>query len=150
MPTAGRTLPALNPPVRTKVLKFMTDHEVPPNTGTSMFPYKSVDGFRYLNVFVRYNQMAVDEAPVDLGLKFAFSAAGSMGARRYVNLDENLSGPQSSHFIEVSGRDCWHGSPHNISSYVVRCPVMGPFAQVFVYNQAPLKRIVSVWAYLVA
>jgi len=81
---------------------------------------------------------------------FAFDQNGKLGARRYVNLEENLSGPQSTNFIEVSGSGSWHGSPWNVSSYVARFPVMGPFAEVFVYNRAPIQRIVSVWAYLLS
>ncbi len=61
---------------------------------------------RYLNVFVRFSQVAAGEPPVDLG---------------------------------------WHGTSHNVSSHVARFPVMGPFVEVFVYNQAPVKREVSVW-----
>ena len=73
-----------------------------------------------------------------------------MGARRYVNLEENFPGPQSTNFIEVSGSGTWHGSPHIISSYVARFPVMGPYVEVFVYNRAPVPRTVSVWGYLVS
>jgi hypothetical protein len=81
---------------------------------------------------------------------FAFDGNGALGARRYVNLEQNLSGPQSTNFIEVSGSGSWHGSPHNISTYLGRFPVMGPFMQVFVYNRAPFIRRVSVWGYLIA
>jgi hypothetical protein len=137
-------------PACTNVLKFMTDHDVPPSVGISLPPYKPIDGYRHINVFVRFSQVASDEAPVDLGVIFAFDANGTMGARRYENLEENVSGPQSTNFIEVSGQGSWHGSPHNISTYVARFPVMGPFIQVFVYNRAPIKRIVSVWGYLVS
>lgn len=73
-----------------------------------------------------------------------------MGTRRYVHLEENVSGPQRTNFIEVSGRGSWHGSPHNISSYMARFPVTGPFVQVFVYNRVPMKRKISVWGYLVS
>ena len=45
---------------------------------------------------------------------------------------------------------CLHGSPHNISSYLARFPVMGPFVEVFVYNRAAMARKVSVWGYLVS
>src|SRR5262249_60855533 len=78
-----------------------------------------------------------------------FAANGAAGPRRYVNLEQNLSGPQSTNFIEVSGSGSWHGSPP-ISSYLARFPVMGPFVQVFVYNRAPIKKKVSVWGYLVS
>ena len=137
-------------PACTKVVKFLTDVDVPPSVGISIPPYTAIDGYRHLNVFVRFNQLAADEPPLDLGVVFAFDADGTMGARRYANLEENLGGPQSTNFIEVSGRDCWHGSPHNVSTYVARFPVLGPFVQVFVYNRAALKRTVSVWGYLVS
>jgi hypothetical protein len=134
----------------TKTIKFLTDHELPPSIGISLPPYKRINGYRHINVFVRFTQTASDEAPVDLGVIFAFDANGNMGGRRYVNLEQNVSSPQSTTFIEVSGRGSWHGSPHNISTYVARFPVMGPFIQVFVYNRAPIRRKVSVWGYLVS
>ena len=128
----------------------MNDRELPPSVGINLLPYTSIDGYRHINVFVRFTQAAADEPPVDLGVIFAFDANGTMGARRYVNVEQNLSGPQSTNFIEVSGRGSWHGSPHNISCYLARFPVMGPFVEVFVYNRAPTKRTVSVWGYLVS
>jgi hypothetical protein len=150
MPTERK--PAHGPcnPACTSIVKFMTDHEVPPSVGISIPPYTGIDGYRHVNVFVKFTQVAADEPPVDLGVIFAFDAAGTMGARRYANLEENLSGPQSTNFIEVSGSGSWHGSPHNISTYVARFPVMGPFMEVFVYNRAPIARKVTVWAYLVS
>lgn len=137
-------------PACTRIVKFMTDHEVPASVGISLPPYTGIDGYRYINLFVRFSQVAADEPPVDLGVIFAFDAGGTMGARRYVNLEQNLSGPQSTNFIEVSGQGSWHGNPHNISTYLARFPVMGPFIEVFVYNRASFKRTVSVWGYLVS
>jgi hypothetical protein len=137
-------------PACTKVVKFMTDHEVQPNIGISLPPYTSIDGYRYINLFVQFTQASADEPSVDLGVIFAFDASGTMGARRYVSLDQNLSGPQSTNFIEVSGQGSWHGSPHNISSYLARFPVMGPFIEVFIYNRAATVRKVTVWGYLVS
>jgi hypothetical protein len=137
-------------PACTKILKFLTDHDLPPSIGMSMPPYTSIDGYRHLNIYVRFTQSAADEAPIDLGVIFAFDAQGAMGSRHYANLEDNLSAPQSTNFIEVSGRGSWHGSPHNISTYMARFPVMGPFVEVFVYNRAPIKRKVSVWGYLVS
>lgn len=58
------------------------------------------------------------------------------GARCYVNLEQNVASPQRTNFIAVSGEGSWHGSPHNISSYVARFPVMEPFGEVFIYNRA--------------
>jgi hypothetical protein len=137
-------------PPCTKVVKFMTDHEIPANVGISLPPYSEVDGYRHMNIFVRFSQEKADERPVDLGVIFAFDASGTMGARRFVNLEANVPAQQQVNSIDVSGAGTWHGSPHNISSYAVRLPVMGPFVEVFVYNRAPLVRKVSVWAYLVA
>jgi hypothetical protein len=137
-------------PACTAVVKFMTDHELPASVGISLPPYTSIDGFRFINLFVRFSQKEAEEPPVDLGVIFAFDANGTMGSRRYVNLEDNLSGPQSTNFIEVSGRGSWHGTPHNISTYTARFPVLGPFLEVFVYNRAAVKRTVSVWGYLVS
>lgn len=137
-------------PACTHVIRFMTDQEVNPNVGVSLPGYDEIDGYRHINLFVRFNQEKPDEPPVDLGVVFAFDKQGTMGARRYVNLEENVAAPQATNFIEVSGRGTWHGSPHNISTYVARFPVMGPFVEVFVYNRAPVKRKVSVWGYLVS
>jgi hypothetical protein len=137
-------------PACTRIVKFMSDHELPPSVGISVPPYTNIDGYRHINIFVRFTQTAADEAPVDLGVIFAFDTKGTMGARRYANLEQNLGSPQSTNFIEVSGRGSWHGSPHNISSYVARFPVMGPYVEVFVYNRAPIKRTVTVLGYLVS
>jgi hypothetical protein len=150
MSVEARPTPGPCNPACTKIVKFMTDHEVPASVGISLPPYASLDGYRYLNVFTRFTQAAADEPPVDLGVVFAFDANGVMGARRYVNLSQNLSAPQSTNFIEVSGQGSWHGSPHNISTYVARFPVMGPFVEVFVYNRAAVARKVTVWGYLVS
>lgn len=137
-------------PACTEIVKFMTDREIPPSIGVSLPPYTNIDGYRHINIFVRFTQKTADEAPVDLGVIFAFDADGTMGSRRYVNLEQNLTAPQSNNFIGVSGGGSWHGSPQNISSYLARIPVMGPFIEVFVYNQAPIKRKVTVWGYLVS
>jgi len=145
---AARENPCCHP--CTKVIKFMTDREVPANNGTSIPPYKGIDGYRHINIFVQFNQEAADEGPVDLGVMFAFDASGAMAARRYANLEENLPPPQSINFIEVSGSGSWHGSQEKVSRYVARFPIMGPFVQVFVYNRAGVARKVNVWAYLVS
>jgi hypothetical protein len=132
------------------VVAFYTDHELPASVGISSGVYTSVDGYRHLNVFVEFSQTAQNDPPVDLGVVFAFDAHGKLGARRYVNLEPNVSYPQGTSFIEVSGLGSWHGSPANISSYVARFPVLGPFVQVFLYNRANFDRTISVWGYLVS
>lgn len=54
---------------------------MPPGVGISVPPYTGIDRYRHINIFVRFSQKAVDEAPVDLGVIFAFDAKGTMGAR---------------------------------------------------------------------
>ncbi len=137
-------------PACTKIVKFMTNHKLPASIGISLPPYTNVDGYRHINIFVQFSQLTANEPPVDLGVIFAFDGNGTMGARRYVNLESNLSGPQSTNFIEVSGLGSWSGSPHNVSHYSARLPVMGPFVEVFLYNRAPIDRVISVWGYLVS
>ena len=150
---AKSTIPARAPcnMACTKVIKFLNEKEVPPNVGISVPPYSQIDGYRHINIFVQFNQKGAAEPPVDLGVIFAFDSKGTMGARHYVTFEENPSGsPQGTQMITVSGAGSWHGSPHNISRYLARFPVMGPFVEVFVYNQASTKRTVSVWGYLVS
>src|SRR5438067_1697146 len=106
-------------PACTSILKLMTDKAIPASVGISLPSYISVDGFRHVNIFVQFTQATATEPSVDLGVMFAFDAAGAIGARRYVNLEQNVSGPQSTNFIEVSGSGSWHGPPQNISSYLV-------------------------------
>lgn len=89
----------------TDIVKFMTDKEVPANVGISIPPYTNIDGYSYINIFVRFTQEKPDEPPVDLGVMFAFDEKGTMRARRYVNLEANLPSPQHVNFIEVSGED---------------------------------------------
>ncbi len=150
MPVPRKTSAGPRNPASTSIIKFMTDSKVSANIGICVPPYHSVDGYRYINIFVKFSQVVADELPVDLGVVFGFDANGTMGTRRYVNLEQNVSGSQSTNFIGVSGAGSWHGSPHNISTYVARFPVMGPFVQVFVHNRAAIERTVSVWAYLVS
>ncbi|UCF07075.1 MAG: hypothetical protein JSV33_07550 [bacterium] len=134
----------------TRVLKWWKNREVSASVGVSDGVYKRIDGYRYLHIYVEFTQKNADEAPVDLGVMFAFDSKGTMGSRRYINLEENLSSPQGLNFISVSGEGSWHGSQTKVSRYMARFPVMGPYVQVFLYNRAPKKRKVSVWAYLVS
>ena len=76
---------------------------------------------------VQFTQVAANEPAADLGVVFIFDANGTMGARRCVNLTQNASDPQSTNFIEVSGRGSWYGSSYNISSHMARFPVMAPY-----------------------
>jgi len=133
----------------TTVIKFMTDTSVSPNNGLNVGPYQAVDGYHYVNIFVQYNQNTATELPVDLGVMFAFDPAGKLGAGHYSSYEANLPTSQATNRIEVSGANTWLGNPHNVSRYVARFPVMGPYLQVFVYNREAVARQVSVWVYAV-
>jgi hypothetical protein len=133
----------------TRVLEIMASHEIPASKGITSGGYISIDGYRFINIFVQFSQKEEDELPVDLGVMFAFNEAGSFGARFYVNLEENRPGLQSTNVIEISGSGSWHGEEWKTSTYIARLPVMGPFIQVFLYNRAAFPRLVSVQAYLV-
>lgn len=133
----------------TEIIHFLTDGEVSEN-GYIQPPCKRVDGYRYINLFVKFDQAAADDPPVDLGVVFAFDTDGSMGARCYVNLEGNVAAPQATNFIDISGKGAWSGKPWDVSTYIARIPVLGPFITIFVENRASVKRTVSVWGYLVS
>jgi hypothetical protein len=126
----------------------MTNRQVPGNCAISSSAWPKINGYRYINILVEFNQAVANEPPVNLGVMFAFNANGTMHARRYANLEHNLGYPQSTHYIEVSGQQPWDGS--SSSTYLARFPVMGPFIEVIVDNQASVTRTVSVWGYLVS
>jgi hypothetical protein len=149
-PKRDETKPPLLQPVCTKVIKLITDQKVPPSVGISSPSYSDIDGFRFINIFVKFSQQASDEPPVDLGVIFGFDVEGAMGAVNYVILESTTSAVQTTNAILVSGKGSWQGSPSHASSYLARLPVMGPFVEVFAYNRAPIARVVSVWAYLVS
>lgn len=136
-------------PACTKIVKFMTDQKVPAKNGITSTPYIDINGYRYVNVYVRFTQTYPTDPPVNLGVIFAFDRKGTMNARRYVNFDENLSSPQVTNFIDVTCKDCSH--TNTIGSYIARFPVMGPFMFVAAENyRASFERTVSIWGYLVS
>ena len=149
MPTAKKTLPRVTGLATTATLRFMTGQAVPPNSSYGMPPRK-VGGYRYINIFVEFDQTAPDELPVDLGVLFAFDADGTMATRCYVNLEQNVGDPQPTNFVQVSGGGrAWHGIP-NVTRYVARLPVMGPYVQVFADNLSKVEHTVTIWGYLVS
>src|SRR5262245_27283324 len=48
-------------PACTNIIKFYTDKDIPANTGISQPPYNSVDGYRYINIFVKFTQEQANE-----------------------------------------------------------------------------------------
>ena len=133
---------------KTKTVTIYNDHSIPANTGISTGAYTEVDGYRYVNIAVEFEQKTPDEEPVALGVIFAHSQNGKWGSRRYFTFDQNFSGMADPQMITVSGKASWHGHPHNKSSYIARLPVMGPFLQVFPFNQHNEARKLSIVFYL--
>lgn len=137
-------------PACTSVLKFMTAQSIPAGTGLNVGTWRKIDGYRFINVFVDFEQFAPNEAPVDLAVSFAFDTGGTLSAGHVVTFEENVPSPQGVNVNLVSGLGTWHGTPHNRSSYIARFPVLGPYALAFAYNRHSTARNVSVWAYLVS
>jgi hypothetical protein len=119
----------------------MNDRNLAANTGTSGV-HTNIDGYRYINIYVKFTQQQNTDPSIVLGVTFSLDGTVAWQARRYVNMEENLSYPQALNYIEVNGI--------GPLSYIVRFPVMGPFVRIHIYNRASYERTVSVWAYLVA
>ena len=141
-----RTTRGLGP---SKTVVIYEDAVISGNTGISTGFYTPIDGYRYVNVFVEFEQHQPDEEPVSLGVVFAHDPQGRWGARRYYNFEGNMAAsPADPQMITLSGRNSWHGSPHDRSSYIARLPVMGPYLQVFPFNHHSQERKCSVVLYL--
>jgi hypothetical protein len=123
-------------------------HTIPAKRGISLGTFTAVDGYRYANVAVEFEQMAADEEPIALGVIFAHDASGKLGSRRYFNFEENFAGTADPQMITLSGKASWHGHPHNKSSYTARLPIMGPYMQVYPFNHHDQPRKISVTIYL--
>jgi hypothetical protein len=134
--------------VKTKTIVIYDNHEIPAQIGISTGKYTKVDGYRYANIAVEFEQKTSGEKPLSLVVVFAHDVSGKWGARRYFTFEENFSAPAVPQNMTVTGEGCWHGSPHNKSSYIVRVPIMGPFIQVFPFNNHSEKRKFSIVIYL--
>lgn len=132
----------------TKVITFYENHTIPAGIGISSGVYTNIDGYRFINIFVEFEQLAAHEKPVSLGVKFAFTSDGKQGSRRYFNFEQNFTGTAHPQMITLSGEGSWHGAPHNKSSYIARLPVMGPYVQVFPFNHEAKDRKITIKAYL--
>ena len=134
--------------IKTKAIVIYEDHSIPANTGISTGVYTEVDGYRYANIAVEFEQKTAAEEPVSLGVVFAHNENGKWGSRRYFTFDENFTGSAAPQAFTVTGEASWHGQPHNKSSYIARLPVMGPFLQVFPFNKHDEARRISIVLYL--
>ncbi|MGD8969697.1 MAG: hypothetical protein PVI07_19505 [Anaerolineae bacterium] len=134
--------------LKTKIVTFYEDYIIPGGIGVSSGVYTDVDGYRYINIFVEFEQQQAAEDPVSLGVIFAFSPGGKGGSRRYFTFEENFAGAADPQMITVTGKNSWHGAQHKKSSYTARLPIMGPYVQVFPFNHEEKDRKLSVIAYL--
>jgi hypothetical protein len=131
-----------------EIIAIYDNAQIPGGTGISKGSYTKVDGYRYVNIAVEYQQESAAEAPLSLGVVFAYDPNGKLGSRRYFTFEQNFAAPADPQMITVSGKNCWHGSPHNKSSYIARFPIMGPYLQVFPSNGHGEPRKFSVVLYL--
>jgi hypothetical protein len=132
----------------TKVITFYENDTIPAGVGISKGTYVNVDGYRFINIVVEFEQDDAGEDPVSLGVMFAFNSSGALGSRNYYNFEQNFSYTPEPQMITLSGNNSWHGSPHNISSYTARLPIMGPYVQVFPFNHEQKARRITIKAYL--
>lgn len=133
---------------QTKTIAIYEDGNIPANIGISTGAYTKVDGYRYVNITVEFEQDSASEEPVSLGVKFAHDQRGKWGSRRYFTFEENFSGSADPQMITASGKNSWHGQQHAKSSYTARLPIMGPYLQVFPFNHHNEARKFSVVLYL--
>ena len=131
-----------------KIITIYDNAQIPASMGISKGSYTKIDGYRYVNITVEYEQKDADEAPLSLGVMFAYDENGKLGSRRCFSFDQNSALPADPQMITVSGKNCWHGYPANKSSYISRFPVMGPYLQVFPFNNHTKARKFSVVLYL--
>lgn len=134
--------------VKTKTIVIYDNHTIAGQIGISTGSYTNVDGYRYANIAVEFEQKTAGEQPLSLGVVFAHSTAGKWGSRRYFTFEENFTAPADPQMMTVTGKGSWHGIQHKKSSYTVRVPIMGPYIQVFPFNQHSEPRKFSVVIYL--
>lgn len=133
---------------KTKVIPIYENSTIPANTGISTGVYTKVDGYQFVNVFVEFQQDSAFENPLSLGVAFALDSIGKLSVGTYFNFEQNFEPPADPQIMILSGANSWHGSPYNISSYIGRLPVMGPYMQVFPFNHHSQSRQFSIVLYL--
>ncbi|MBN1397111.1 MAG: hypothetical protein JXA06_03675 [Bacteroidetes bacterium] len=132
----------------TKVITFYENESIPAEMGISSGVYTKVEGYRYINITVEFDQRTAAEKPVTLSVMFGFSSTAELGSGKYFNFENNYTNSADPIAIAASGKNSWMGSPHNISRYTIRIPIMAPFIQVFPYNLESRARRVTIKAYL--
>ena len=151
--TAVREAPCLSP----KTVVVYDNEIIPANRAIWKPEGIPVEGYSYATVFVEHEQHRSDEAPLEVGIGFAPWADGRAGARAYYDFETErrvgeeapprLRQPLES--IRASGREGWHGSPHNKTSFGLRVPVLGPFMWVYPLNRYAEPRRFTIAVYLI-
>ncbi len=133
--------------VSTRILRLMVETEVPGRSEISVPPCNETNGFRTVNLFVRYTHEHPQEPPIDLRVEYAYDEKGLMKSSHWCAPAENGTGDMTARRLEFGGPPS-PGTPDAQSSFIVRLPVMGPYIEVYAINRASANRKVSVWAYL--
>ena len=132
----------------TKVITLYENCRIPGNAKESNAHYTNVDGYRYANITVEFDQPQDNRPPVSLEIIFAHNLNGKFAAKKYFTVGENLIDDLDLGKTTVTPQDSWHGHPQDKSSYIIRVPVMGPYMCVLPFNHYDFERYVSVGVYL--
>lgn len=147
--TFERVRPVATPAVQNeRTIKLIDNVEVGPVNGINSWPITFIGGFRNITFFVKYDSKDITEPPIHFGLQFALDEERTMATRRLLNLEATQPIVQDPLFIDVACSS-GNGEPAaTFATFAVRLPVMGPYVMVFITNDVPRERRVSVWAYL--
>jgi hypothetical protein len=139
-----------------KTIVVYDDETIPAHRGVWNRHGIKVEGYSYATVFVEHEQHATAEAPLDVGVGFAPWRDGRAGARSFYDFEterirgEGETGLRDSplEWISGSGRIGWHGHPHDITSFGIRVPVLGPYMWVYPLNGHSEPRRFTIVVYL--
>lgn len=132
------------------------DETIPGHRGVWKPEGIEVEGYTYATVFVEHEQHAFSEEPLEVGVGFAPWRDGRAGARSFYDFeterepgDSELRPRESPlEWISGSGRIGWHGHPHDIASFGIRVPVLGPYMWVYPLNNHSEPRRFTIVVYL--
>jgi hypothetical protein len=128
----------------TEIFKFVDNAQVPPQGGIGN-PFFLIDGYRYINIMVKYSGKAGDTSGVEISVAFSLTPNNEMSSDRYITLEENVADPKETSLLVVSGKNTAKGD--GTGSYIVRIPVMGKYIAVVAFNHSASEKNVSVWGY---
>jgi hypothetical protein len=133
---------------KTKIVTIYENYRIPGKTVVNDTSYINVDGYRYANITVEFEQLQSSHPPVSLEVVFAHSPGGNLAAKEYFSV--GLPRPED---FDVKARgvpleERWHDQLRDTSSYIVRIPVMGPYMGFELFNHHDFERNLSVVVYL--